>query len=66
MSINSALFELSQATGISYEELESYSAAVGYRMQRGNKTFDRNGVLEAMQEIKRDMEIEALNAQFEL
>ncbi|ATW62896.1 hypothetical protein FGG65_gp34 [Corynebacterium phage phi673] len=66
MSINPALFDLSQSTGISYEELESYVAAVGFRMKQGNKEFNQQGVLGAMQEMKRDMEIEALNAQFQL
>lgn len=61
-----AIYNLSAATGISVEELEAYAMAIGYRMKQGNKEFSQQGVLEAMQELQRDMEIAALNAQLAL
>lgn len=66
MNTTDAIYNLSAATGISMEELEAYAMAIGYRMKQGNKEFSQQGVLEAMQELQRDMEIAALNAQLAL
>lgn len=64
--IHPGFYELAEAAGVSVEEVESFMAAIAYRIRKAGHTPTEESVAEALDAYQRDMEVAALNALLEL